>query len=155
MPKKTTRKSRARGGFTFSEVLVTLAILGALLAVAIPATFALTKGLKMMELDACARQIAVAVQNNLTGMKSAGTLKSYGDKNTGTTGGHYISNGHADIQKILPIGAIDPAVADKYYTIVYNSATGTVLEVYYAEHSFTVSDALTNLSGMTSDKVED
>ncbi|MEG2958889.1 MAG: type II secretion system protein, partial [Oscillospiraceae bacterium] len=112
MPKKTTRKSRARGGFTFSEVLVTLAILGALLAVAIPATFALTKGLKMMELDACARQIAVAVQNNLTGMKSAGTLKSYGDKNTGTAGGHYISKGHADVQKILPIGAIDPAVAD-------------------------------------------
>ncbi|MEG2368182.1 MAG: hypothetical protein RSB53_08715, partial [Oscillospiraceae bacterium] len=124
-------------------------------AVAIPATFSLTKGLKMMELDACARQIAVAVQNNLTGMKSAGTLKSYGDKNTGTTGGHYISKGDADVQKILPIGAIDPAVADKYYTIVYNSVTGTVLEVYYAEDRFDVSNALTNLSGMTSDKVED
>ncbi|MEG2679938.1 MAG: hypothetical protein RR949_08335, partial [Oscillospiraceae bacterium] len=93
----------------------------------------------------------VAVQNNLTGMKSAGTLKSYGDKSSGSIGGYCISNGHADIQKILPAGAIDPAVAGKHYTIVYNSATGTVLEVYYAEHSFTVSDAL---SGMTSDKVE-
>ncbi|MEG0597209.1 MAG: type II secretion system protein, partial [Oscillospiraceae bacterium] len=119
MQGKNARKFRRRGGFTFAEVLVTLAILGALLAVAIPATVAMARSLKMMELDACARQIAVAVQNNITGMKSAGTLKSFGDKNSGSIGGYCISNGHAEVQKILPLGAIDPAVAGKYYTIVY------------------------------------
>lgn len=145
MLKNKTQKHHRGAGFTLVELLVTLAIVGILLAVVIPAVFTMRKNMKMKELDACARTIFVAAQNRLTGMQSSGTLSELQGKGAVQqgTGLNYLSSAlHGDaVQILLPTGAIDPAVAQNHYIIVYNPPTGTVREVYYGEQSFDPADA--------------
>lgn len=147
-----TKKPQHTAGFTLVELLVTLAIVGILLAVANPAVFAMRKNMKMKELDACARALFVACQNKLTGMQSSGTLDELAGKGTeqGAAAAKgdpqklfYLSGADDAIQLLLPTGAIDPAVAQNHYIVLYNPATGTVREVYYAEHAFKPADAFT------------
>ena len=48
---------RSRGGFSLTELLTVVAILAVLMAVAIPAVIAISRNLKMRELDDTAREI--------------------------------------------------------------------------------------------------
>lgn len=149
---KKHNKLRRKNGFTMTEIIVTVGILAILLGVAVPGVAAMRDSLKMMELDACARQIFIATQNNLTSRKSAGTLDtlvSVGNPYDSTF--QYATQDHSPTA-LIPAGAIDPTVLANYYVIKFNAKTGTVTEVFYAESSFDATHALVDLSG--TDKIE-
>lgn len=129
---------RKKAGFTLAELMLVVAILAVLAAVTIPGAVALRGELKMAELNDCAREIFLAAQNNLTARKAAGTLKvnnAYaGEENAGNKGSYWLSSTNEDQRTyLLPVGAIESKAAGGHYLIWYDTASATVLEVYYAE----------------------
>lgn len=134
---RRTGHVRRSAGFTLAEVLVTLAVIAVLLALAIPSVAAVRKNLKMTELNATAKELFLAAQNHLTGLAAGGGAGGSGDG----TGERLIcvESGGAEMEKLLPAGAIDPAVAGGYYMIAYDPDTMAVREVYYAEQALPAS----------------
>ena len=68
---KSAERKKSQG-FTLAEVLIVVAIIGVLLAIAVPNVIGYYRSLKLTELDDSARSIFVAAQNRLTALKSAG-----------------------------------------------------------------------------------
>lgn len=133
-----------------AEVLVTVAILAILLAVAVPNVIAARKNLEMTELDATARIIFVAAQDNLTGMRGSGMLgelAAAGQADPAEAKVLYLTDESALMTKLLPFGAVDPTVAANHYLIKFNVEYGTVLEVYYAEETLPDAAALFAMAG--------
>ena len=125
---------RSRGGFSLTELLTVVAILAVLMAVAIPAVIAISRNLKMRELDDTAREIFLAAQNTLTARKADGTLSdSKGDSVEGQDGWRWLFDG--DTEFLLPDGTVEPVVAENHIAILYHADSAMVLEVYYGEKS--------------------
>ncbi|MBP3510106.1 pilus assembly FimT family protein [Oscillibacter sp.] len=125
---------RSRGGFSLTELLTVVAILAVLMAVAIPAVIAISRNLKMRELDDTAREIFLAAQNVLTARKADGTLSdSKGDSVEGQDGWRWLFDG--DTEFLLPDGTVEPVVAENHIAILYHADSAMVLEVYYGEKS--------------------
>jgi type II secretory pathway pseudopilin PulG len=76
--KYTKRKT---GGFTLSELLVSVAILIILLALATPSIISAQRNMHLTELDNDANSIAIAAQSTMTKMKVAGTWLPMLNKN--------------------------------------------------------------------------
>ena len=77
MPTTKKWKISTRRGFTLMETIGAVVILVVLMGLAIPAVAALQKNLYMTRMDDYARQIFLAAQNEMTGMKDSGRLDSF------------------------------------------------------------------------------
>lgn len=134
---------RSRGGFSLTELLTVVAILAVLMAVAIPAVIAISRNLKMRELDDTAREIFLAAQNVLTERQAAGTVITQkadgtpiktGEWDNEKRDGYWLLSGSAEnINFLLPDGAVEPVVAENNIAIKYDPENAVVLEVYYGE----------------------
>ena len=69
--------SRARGGFTLTEVLVVVAVLALLSAVAVTSLTVVRRNLRQKELDSKAELIYTAAQNRMAELRAAGFAGSY------------------------------------------------------------------------------
>jgi type II secretory pathway pseudopilin PulG len=145
--------SRHSSGFTLLEMILTTAILIILMAVAFPAVSTLQKNLKMMELDAAARHIFIAAQNQLASLRAGGDLDGFsahpltGEPSdyTGTdwTALTYLSNTDATASRLLPAGSIEPKLVGGYFVVEFSKSTGSVYAVFYSEQSFAYDSAAT------------
>ena len=125
---------RNKGGFSMTELLTVVAIIAILIAVAVPALVAISRNLKMRELDDTAREIFLAAQNTLTARKADGTLSTpEGTQAEGQDGWYWLFD--ADTDFLLSDGAVEPVVAENHIAIWYNAESAMVAEVYYGEKS--------------------
>lgn len=125
---------RSKSGFSMTELLTVVAIIAILIAVAVPALVAISRNLKMRELDDTAREIFLAAQNTLTARKADGTLSTpEGDPVEGQEGWYWLFDDDADF--LLSDGAVEPVVAENHIAIWYNAESAMVAEVYYGEKS--------------------
>lgn len=147
-------KARRVSGFTMAEMLIVVAIIAILSAVA--AAFFNPDDISYVEYNRSAEAIAVAAQNSMTSHRTSGDaaalrlLRTVGQSasvDPGAEGGYRYIFSHVknedggyetnpDMKYILPAGAVDYDLADKYFAIGFQSVTCTVGEVFYSEKPF-------------------
>jgi len=145
---KTSAKRRS-SGFTLMETTLAVAILVIVMAIVFPVVSALQKGLKMAELDAAARHIFIAAQNQLASLRASGDVDDFfaappltgvpadytGSDPTSLT--YLSSTAHpALMSKLLPIGSVESQVSSGCYAVEFNRHTGSIYAVFYSEESF-------------------
>lgn len=126
---------RSKKGFSLTELLTVVAIMGILMAVAVPALTAVSRNLKMRDLDDTAREIFLTAQNTLTAQKASGTVPKPTQGAESGTDCYWLFDDAADNRAdlLLPDGAVEPVVAANHIAIKYNAEYAVVLEVYYGE----------------------
>ena len=150
-----TKKIR-NGGFTLLEVLLTVAIVVILLAFSIVGIAQYRDHLKLTELDNAARDIYMAAENRAVLLQNSGaasgTLATLSANTSGSGGPVRVlpSTASATLDKLLPEGVIDPALRDGCFYILYDDETRHVVEVFYAEGAFALTDE--NLPTLRADR---
>lgn len=143
---------RRSAGFTLLETLISVAIVVVMSVAAIPAVSSLTQGIRINELDASAREIYLAAQNQLIALRTGGNPVSFSEARqlsaspddsmdgVGWTSLRYLSSADTsdadELAALLPSGAIDPAVAENEYVIEFNPENGSVYAVFYSNEAF-------------------
>ena len=130
--------------------MATVAIIGILIAIAIPSAVVIQRNLKQLELDGAARAIFFAAQNRLTALQAADGLEQVqkdappapGDDFPETVGvisyADNMGGGDALFRLVLPEHAVDDTPFGKGRTVIeYNADSGSVYAVFYAEGEFT------------------
>jgi len=148
MSKKINRK-----GYTMAEMMVVIGIIAVLCAIAIPSIIAISRSLAFKEANDYAESIFMAVQDNLTEMRSEGRLielrdcwekkiadlddnKGFPLDEDALNKDQYMyctSQDTAVYDVILPATAIDSTVRDGNILIEYNPYTGNVYSVFYCK----------------------
>ncbi len=153
---------RSRLGFTVTEFLVVLAIVGVLLAAGIPTVLALRKTIRIAKYDGIAREIYVAAQNsllrlaangmdevtaaNLSGAPAMTETKpaDYEDAPTWDASKDQYRcavNGSSAMTALLPLGAIDDTIrVNGHYYVEYNVETNIIYGVFYSDSEFKYED---------------
>jgi prepilin-type N-terminal cleavage/methylation domain-containing protein len=135
-------------GFTLTELLVVIAIIAVVCAIAIPSIISINKSLKFKQANEYAESIFMAVQANLTEMRSDGRLSELLVEDNGaeeipdnadgfpTDEIHrnqyrYATSEDAVYDVLLPKTSIDSDARDGNVLIEYNPHTGNVYSVFY------------------------
>lgn len=151
---------RRSAGFTLTEIMVTVGILAVLIFLAFPVMSYFNLSLKMNQLDAGARNIFVAAQNQMVALRASNdtsalsSAKAVTTKPSDFTGTNWTSSSlvylsssdstqAAALTKLLPIGVLEPALAAGCFTIEFNPTTYRIYAVFYAEGSFSYNPAST------------
>lgn len=142
----------ANRGFTLLETLLAVAILVILMGLAMVGAARYRDHLKIAELDNAARDIYMAAENRAVLLQNSGRLgTASATLLSGTESGdltqltltsdgttkyfRVLSEGTAPdkLDALLPAGVIDPALRERNFRVVYDEATGHVVEAFYSE----------------------
>lgn len=129
-------------GFTLVEALAAAAILAILLGVSAVGVARFRDALKLSELDGAARELYMAAENRAVLLGSGGQLDAVlgraaalpEDDNTPSPL-RYIRETDAAAEALLPAGAVDPALMEGSFYIVYDLVGGAVTDVFYTEEA--------------------
>ena len=141
------RTKRHNGGFTLTEMLLTVAILVVLFGLAMVPITKLRRELRQSELDGKAEIIFMAAQNRLTQLRAAGQSEEYttgvrqlgviprdADTEAGDyTGLCYITSRDAAADSILPEGQVDGELRAADWVVEFDPESGSVYAVFYSE----------------------
>ncbi len=154
-------RNRRNKGFTLAETLLVAAIIVILAAVAFIAVSSHLRSTERFELDGIAKEIFVAAQNHLSMADSQGLLAQRAEAKRGVSSSeineyykdksglsvtpdvrYFVAPSASPIDPdsvlslMLPMAAVDETVRlGGSYIILYDYATATVLDVFYAERS--------------------
>lgn len=158
---------KENGGFTLVEMLAVTAILMILFAVGAVQVVRNSRFLKITELDNMAREIYLAAENRAMLLAKNGTLEEAVRKAAVKEAGapvelgtladpsklHYIkySFGDAIPKDLLPNGVMDSALLTGSFYVVYEVSTGSVTDVFYAEKTADLDEAITGYFAGASD----
>lgn len=126
-------KNKKNAGFTLAELLIAVGILSILLSIGMVGVAHYQKSLKLMEMDATAREIFVAAQNHMTASKASGTWKSLEKQHDDNADGYFGSK-MTEKPSDYPAGETwaENDGLHEYYYIVYDgekdSLKNTILE---------------------------
>ncbi|WP_066719340.1 prepilin-type N-terminal cleavage/methylation domain-containing protein [Clostridium sp. Marseille-P299] len=126
-------KNKKNAGFTLAELLIAVGILSILLSIGMVGVAHYQKSLKLMEMDATAREIFVAAQNHMTASKASGTWKSLEKQHDDNADGYFGSK-MTEKPSDYPAGEVwaENDGLHEYYYIVYDgekdSLKNTILE---------------------------
>lgn len=134
-------KHNENRGFSLVETLAVVAILVILLSLSAVAAAYYRDYLKITELDNAARDIYMAAENRAVLLGGSGQLEKAltgGGAQTLAEGGEqqasvYVAKDTAASLGLLTGGAIDPALLNGQFYIVYDTASGAVTDVFYTE----------------------
>lgn len=163
------RNNRRKLGFSYIELLAVIAIIGILLAIAIPNVVSWRRNLHITEMDSAARTVFVAAQNRLSELRASGEINnlignktdmepsdfsntelSWGDFKTGF---FYLgSDDTADMDLLLPEGALEGQLSNGTYYIEYNKDTGMVYSVFYSDKNFSYATRSEDVDKIRQDK---
>ncbi|MEG2262550.1 MAG: prepilin-type N-terminal cleavage/methylation domain-containing protein [Raoultibacter sp.] len=135
-------------GFTLAELMMSIGIILVLVLIAAPSIISIQKNMHMVELDNAAKQVAAAVQTQMTAEKVSGTwtekikpLVTDGNKARGlasdvqdTANIYYLTADQVRNNGLLPSLAIDSVVRDNDYVVEFNKTTATVCGVFYSDN---------------------
>ena len=135
-------ENRGNRGFSLVETLAVVAILVILLSISAVAAAYYRDYLKITELDNAAREIYMAAENRAVLLSGGGQMdKALADGGAVllAEGGDgpccvtYTGPGSGTLGGLLTSGAIDPALLNGQFHIVYDQASGAVTDVFYTE----------------------
>lgn len=134
-------ENKGSRGFSLVETLAVVAILVILLSLSAVAAAYYRDYLKITELDNAARDIYMAAENRAVLLGGSGQLEKAltgGGAQTLAEGGEqqasvYVAKDTAASLGLLTGGAIDPALLNGQFYIVYDTASGAVTDVFYTE----------------------
>ena len=134
-------ENKGSRGFSLVETLAVVAILVILLSLSAVAAAYYRDYLKITELDNAARDIYMAAENRAVLLGGSGQLEkalTSGGAQTLAEGGEqqasvYVAKDTAASLGLLTGGAIDPALLNGQFYIVYDTASGAVTDVFYTE----------------------
>ena len=147
MNRMTERLHKNRHGFTLMETLLVIALLAVLLAVSVVGVLAYRRQMQIAELDAAAREIYMAAQNRAVLLHNSQRLEALavredgsnsldgvfaipGDSDSGEVTAYYVHMDEA-AGDLLPAEAVEPALWDGDFYIVYEPESASVMDVFF------------------------
>ncbi|MGM9590815.1 MAG: hypothetical protein ACI3V0_11700 [Faecousia sp.] len=150
-----TKSKKGSLGYTLTELLVVIGILAVLCAIAIPSIITISRALKFRQRNDYAKTIFLAAQENLTEMRSDGSLKmiwdcienNYGAGNephvsgcsdfpaeTWTDQYFYVTTDETALYSlVLPVNSVESTLRNQQVIIEFNRYNGNVYAVFYSE----------------------
>ena len=168
---KLTKSKKGSLGYTLTELLAVIGILAVLCAIAIPSIITISRALKFRQRNDYAKTIFLAAQENLSEMRSDGSLGMLQGSNIGPTAkdcsgfpneswaDQYVyvtGNDTARYSVVLPVNSVESTLRNQQIIIEYNPYTGNVYSVFYSEEAESIysrySDPGTGLPRTKSDR---
>ena len=153
--KKAQFRTRKNSGFSLGELLITVAVLVALMAVSLPSVLQIQKNLRQKELDAKAEIIYAAAQNAISKLKAGGKTAVYQCAEGGGNGvwktpeipegaetdednfcyftSAELSDPNSAASKIMNCGTIDESLLNQHWVVEYDLSSATIYAVFYSE----------------------
>ncbi len=148
----STPRRRSTSGFTLTELLAVIAIIGIVSALAFATIIQIHRNAQQAELDGTAKEIYIAAQNHLTAAESQNLLERKTGKGDSASadGIYYFAVAPHDdrldqtkaaartsvLYEMLPFGSLDETVrTEGTYVIEYDLKNAAVLGVFYVNPS--------------------
>lgn len=167
---KLTKSKKGSLGYTLTELLVVIGILAVLCAIAIPSIITISRALKFRQRNDYAKTIFLAAQENLTEMRSDGSLKMIGDciennyvagnephvsgcsnfpAETWTDQYFYVTTDDTALYSlVLPVNSVESTLRNQQVIIEFNRYNGNVYAVFYSEEEEDIFGKYTSPAGL-------